>query len=206
MHLWFPLQLSKAYLLHMVYSEEWNVAHLVKSALETGSPHMIQWASGCYKGARTSWSGGPFKLLMKTNPLFLLSCFSSSLPRRGHHDGWRRGVFESGGSPRAGRRLFAGTLPGQLQLHEPQPRQVKNNTHTHTHTHTHMLTHRPWCTCKHFKKTNATCFSNRSQHTSTHQSFCQREGVLIEDMLTSHQVRTKQFLKSVLLSFCWFYI
>ncbi|XP_056265640.1 ankyrin-3-like isoform X7 [Pseudoliparis swirei] len=29
---------------------------------------------------------------------------------------------------------------------------------------------------------------DRSQHTSTHQSFCQREGVLIEDMLTSHQV------------------
>uniref|UniRef100_A0A671XEE1 Ankyrin 2a, neuronal n=1 Tax=Sparus aurata TaxID=8175 RepID=A0A671XEE1_SPAAU len=31
-------------------------------------------------------------------------------------------------------------------------------------------------------------FSNRQQHTPIHQSFHQREGVLIEDMLTSHQV------------------
>ncbi|XP_041789906.1 ankyrin-3-like [Chelmon rostratus] len=32
---------------------------------------------------------------------------------------------------------------------------------------------------------------DRPQHTPIHQSFHQREGVLIEDMLTSHQVRTK---------------
>uniref|UniRef100_A0A3B4ZB71 Ankyrin 2 n=1 Tax=Seriola lalandi dorsalis TaxID=1841481 RepID=A0A3B4ZB71_SERLL len=43
-------------------------------------------------------------------------------------------------------------------------------------------------TYKDTKKEKSAVLSNRQQHTPTHQSFHQREGVLIEDMLTSHQV------------------
>lgn len=54
---------------------------------------------------------------------------ASLFPRWGHYDGWWRRVPESRGSQRVGRWLSAGTLPGRLQLHEPQPRQVTSRTH-----------------------------------------------------------------------------
>lgn len=38
---------------------------------------------------------------------------------------------------------------------------------------------------------DVTCSSSRPQHTPIHQSFHQRDGVLIEDLITSHQVRAR---------------
>lgn len=54
---------------------------------------------------------------------------SSLFPRWGHYDRWWGRVSEGRGSQRAGRWLSARALPGQLQLHEPQPWQVTNDTH-----------------------------------------------------------------------------
>lgn len=46
--------------------------------------------------------------------------------------------------------------------------------------------------------------SNRQQHTPIHQSFNPREGVLIEEMLTSHQVRIKHISVDIVwLWLCW---
>lgn len=69
------------------------------------------------------------KSLEKWNFLHPVSNGASLFPRWGHNDGWWRRVPESRGSQRAGRRLSAGTLPGRLQLHEPQLRQVTSCTH-----------------------------------------------------------------------------
>lgn len=64
----------------------------------------------------------------------MISQTSRLFIRWGHYDRWWRRVSKSRGSQRAGRWLSTRTLPGQLQLHEPQPGQVTKSTHIHTHS------------------------------------------------------------------------